>query len=391
MSQYGVIAKLLVPILSAGNFAIGMGAFVVIGILEPVAQAFAIDSANAGWMMTSYAIAYGIGSPLAIALTGRLPRRSVLMIGMFLFALASLLSATADSILELCIYRVVAAMGAGIFTPVSAAVVLSYGSTNNQGRDLSRVLFGLTLAQVMGVPVGSFVGYTYGWSVAFWLVVVLSSICLLLVTLYVPKKVPFQVNTLKTLFVSFRDWRSLLSVLFTASFLGAIYVLFTYMAPILETMMGFGRNGVTVALIAFGIGAVVGNILGGKLSDQFGPYPTLRFLCVMQIICLCVLGFIPLHPVFLMVLIGLWSMFGWSFMVAQQSRLVRQTPARQNMVLSLNAASVYFGAALGSAVGGALIAPYGLDKLAWFAAFFMALALIHLIVSERLFSMKKGH
>jgi len=391
MSQPGAVGGLLVPILSAGNFAIGMGAFVVIGILEPVAQTFDIDSADAGWMMTSYALAYGIGSPLAVALTGRLPRRTVLMCGMLLFSVASLLSAGAETLFELCTYRVLAALGAGIFTPVSAAVVLACGDPNNQGRDLSRVLFGLTLSQVMGVPVGSFVGYTYGWPVAFWLVVMLGGVCFLLIVFHVPKQIAFQINTVTTLYASLVDWRSLLSVSFTATFLGAIYILFTYLAPILETMMNFGRDGVTLVLIAFGVGAVVGNLLGGKLSDRFGPYRTLCFLCVMQVLCLCTLGFLPLHPVFLVMLIGLWSMFGWSFMVAQQSRLVRQTPARQNVVLSLNAASVYFGAAMGSAVGGALIAPFGLDRLAWFAALFMVAALIHLIISEHLFFSTSNH
>ncbi|MBX2870116.1 MAG: MFS transporter [Acidiferrobacterales bacterium] len=385
ISTANTLGKFIVPTLSAGNFAIGMGAFVVIGILEPVTKTYAISSADAGWMMTSYAIAYAVGSPIGVALTGTLQRRTVLLAGMMIFAVASLLSAGADSLLTLCGYRVLAAFGAGIFTPVSAGVALSSGDPANQGRDLSRVLFGLTLSQVMGVPVGSFLGYTYGWPVAFLLVTTLSVICALLIYHLVPRKMPFQVNTLTTLGRSLLDWRSLLSVLFTASFLGAIYILFTYFAPLLETRMGYQRNGVTIVLLAFGIGAVIGNFLGGKLSDRFGPFETLCFLCVMQIIALFFLGFLPFSGFILVILVVLWSMFGWSFMVAQQSRLVRQTPERQNVVLSLNAASVYLGAAIGSAIGGALIDPFGLDSLAWFAGLFMLFALIHLVVSEKLF------
>lgn len=385
ISTANTLGKFIVPTLSAGNFAIGMGAFVVIGILEPVTKTYAISSADAGWMMTSYAIAYAVGSPIGVALTGTLQRRTVLLAGMMIFAVASLLSAGADSLLTLCGYRVLAAFGAGIFTPVSAGVALSSGDPANQGRDLSRVLFGLTLSQVMGVPVGSFLGYTYGWPVAFLLVTTLSVICALLIYHLVPRKMPFQVNTLTTLGHSLLDWRSLLSVLFTASFLGAIYILFTYFAPLLETRMGYQRNGVTIVLLAFGIGAVIGNFLGGKLSDRFGPFETLCFLCVMQIIALFFLGFLPFSGFILVILVVLWSMFGWSFMVAQQSRLVRQTPERQNVVLSLNAASVYLGAAIGSAIGGALIDPFGLDSLAWFAGLFMLFALIHLVVSEKLF------
>jgi len=376
--------RLLIPVLSAGNFAIGMGAFVVIGILNPIRETFAISSAQAGWILTVYAIAYAVGSPVGVALTGKWPRKTVMLAGMGLFAIAALLSAFASTLETLLLARVLAAFGAGIFTPVSAGVALACTEPSRHGRSLAQVFFGLTLAQVIGVPAGSFLGYTYGWPVGFIVVAGLSLLCMVLLVRIVPGALPFQVNTFSTLVDALSDWRSTLSVAFTVSFLGAIYVLFTYLSPLLESQMGYGRNGITAVLLAFGTGAVIGNFLGGKLTDSLGPFQTLRLLCVVQIITLSLFSFLPLPDWLLLVIVTVWSVFGWSFMVAQQSRLVRQTPRRQNVVLALHAASIYAGVAVGSAIGGAVINHIGLIALGAGAAICMLFALFHLVVSERL-------
>lgn len=378
-----VTGRFLIPALSAGNFAIGMGAFVVIGILSPIRESFGITTPDAGWIMTVYAIAYTIGSPLGVALTGRWPRRTVLMTGMAMFAVAALLSAMAPSLTALLPVRVLAAFGAGIFTPVSAGVAIACSQPGRQGRSLANVFFGLTLAQVMGVPVGSFVGYTFGWPVAFVVVALLAVVCMVLIAREVPANLDFQVNTLSTLGKALMDWRSLFSVSFTASFLAAIYVLYTYLGPLLEAEMGYGRNGITILLLSFGIGAVMGNFLGGRLADRFGPYRTLMMLCLVQMAAMSIYSFLPLADVTLLIVTLVWSVFGWSFMVAQQSRLVAQTPSRQNVVLALNAAAVYLGVAIGSAIGAGVIDRSGLTALGLTAASAMILALIHLIFSER--------
>lgn len=376
--------RLLIPVLSAGNFAIGMGAFIVIGILNPIRETFAVSSAQSGWVLTAYAIAYAVGSPVGVALTGKWSRKNVLLAGMGLFAVAALLSASASNLETLLPARMLAAFGAGIFTPVSAGVALACTDPARQGRSLAQVFFGLTLAQVIGVPAGSFLGYTYGWPVAFGVVAGLSLFSMVLLMRIVPSELPFQVNTFSTLRDALSDWRSALSVAFTASFLGAIYVLFTYLSPLLESRMDYGRDGITAVLVVFGIGAVIGNFLGGKLADSLGPFQTLRLLCLVQIVALSIFSLLPLPGWLLLVVVTVWSIFGWSFMVAQQSRLVRQTPQRQNVVLALNAAAIYVGVAIGSAIGGAVINQAGLSALGFGAAICMVCALFHLVLSERI-------
>ena len=231
----------------------------------------------------------------------------------------ALLSALAPSAAALYGARIVAAMGAGLFTPVAASVALASGGADEQGKLLSRVFFGLTLAQVVGVPAGSWLGYTFGWQAAFLVVLLLTVAVSVGVWRLVPRHIDFEVNDLTTLTGALRDWASLVTVLFTTSFLGAIYVLFTYLQPLLEMMMGFGRDGVTGVLVMFGLGAVLGNLLGGQLNDRLGPGRTLVGLCVAQAVLMPLFSWLPLPPAALFLLVLVWSICGRSFLVPQQT------------------------------------------------------------------------
>jgi predicted MFS family arabinose efflux permease len=376
--------SLLIPALSVGNFAIGMGAFVVIGVLTPIAGDLGLSKVQAGMVMTAYAIGYAILSPLLVALTGGAARRTILITGMSLFAVAMLASATAPDGPLLYAARVAAAAGAGMFTPVAAGVAISTSPPEQRGRTLAAVFFGLTLAQAIGVPVGSYVGYTFGWRATFVLAFAISTASLLAVMRSVPANVRFQVNTLRTLAGALGDWRSLLSVLFTATFLGSIYIVYTFVAPLLEEEMGFGRNGVTLVLLIFGVGAVAGNLVGGRLNDSIGPAKTLGLITAAQIVLMPAYSFLPLPSVAVALLTFIWSVCGWSFMVPQQARLVAQTPERQQVVLALNAAAIYIGASIGSAGGAWVFERWGAGALGIAGGLAAACVLGHLVLSELL-------
>ncbi len=375
-------SPLLIPALSAGNFAIGMGAFVVIGVLTPIAGDLSLTKAQAGFVMTAYAIGYAILSPLLVALTGGMARRTILIAGMSLFALAMLACAAAPNGPLLYLARVAAAAGAGIFTPVAASVAISTSAPEQRGRALAAVFFGLTLAQAIGVPVGSYVGYTFGWRATFLLACAIALVSLLAVLRSVPAHVRFQVNTLGTLAGALGDWRSMLSVLFTATFLGAIYIVYTFMAPLMEETMGFGRDGVSLMLLIFGAGAVAGNWAGGRLSDGIGPARTLGLMCIAQIALMPVFSVLPLPAAFAAIVMFVWSVCSWSFMVPQQARLIAQTPERQQVVLALNAAAIYVGASIGSAGGAWVLDGWGVKALGIAGGIAAAGVLGHLIVSE---------
>jgi predicted MFS family arabinose efflux permease len=373
----------LIALLSAGNFVIGMGAFVVIGMLGPMAASFGVAPAEAGLALTVYALAYALASPAVVAATGGWSRRGALVAGLGLFALAAALSALAPTPAALYAARVLAAIGAGLFTPNAAAVAVSCSPPERRGAALSNVFFGLTLAQVIGVPAGGFAAYAIGWQASFLVVALIALPVLAGLWRATPPDLPFQPTRLATLGAALADWRTLLAVLLTATFLGAIYVPYTYLAPLLAATMGWQGPGIAAALFAFGLGAVAGNLLGGRLADRIGPARTLAGLALAQIALMPLLSALPAPGPATLALLFVWSVCGWSFMAPQQARLVRLAPDRPNVVLALNAAAIYVGAAAGSALGAAAIARFGVEGLGLVGAAAMLVGLANLGLALR--------
>jgi predicted MFS family arabinose efflux permease len=365
-------------LLALANFVIGMGAFVVVGVLSPVAVAFGVDRAQAGALMTVYAATYAVASPLLVAGTGRLDRRRLLSIGLALFALGAGAAALAPSFGLLLAARALMALGGGLVTPVAASMGVALAGPGQQGRALSIVFGGLTLAQVLGVPAGAWLGYAFGWPAAFAVVAVLSLLGLAAIALALPAGIAVPVATLASLGAVLRSGRLMAAVSFTALFIGALYVCYTFLAPLLETLYGLSRDGVTGMLLLFGLGAVVGNAMGGRLTDRIGSGRTLVLLCLAQSLLMPALT-LPTWPLAAVgALIFTWSVFGWSFMVPQQARLAALDPARLPVLFALNASAIYIGATLGSSVGGAVLKGLGLHALGLFGAVLALAALTSL-------------
>ncbi len=361
-----------------------MGAFMVIGLLEPFADALSISSASAGWIMTSYAISYTILSPLLVSLTGNIGRRRVLTFGLSLFGFSCLLAALAPNEWVVYFSRVLAAAGAGLVTPVGSAVAAGLSTPDNRARSLAAVFFGLTLAQIVGVPAGSFLAYTFGWRTAFMVVAVLAIPCVYLLWTRIPAGLNFQATSLKELGAALTNFRIVLAVLFTSTFLGAIYVPFTFLAPLLSEVQGFGRDGVTLFLLLSGIGAVIGNLASGRITDRYGAFTTLLAIAIAQVLLMPVMSFFPIANSLVFLSAVVWAAFGWSVMAPQQSRLLAIAPDKASVVLALNAAAIYLGAAVGSALGAWALTNFGLSSLGWAGSIAAMVAVVHILVSQKI-------
>jgi predicted MFS family arabinose efflux permease len=195
--------------------------------------------------------------------------------------------------------------------------------------------------------------------------------------------VPFQVNTLATLGRALADVRGLIAILFTATFLGAIYILYTFMTLLLTERQGFGGAGVALYLAVYGVGAVIGNLLGGRAADRIGAARTLTGLVILQALLMPAFALLPMSDLALCGLGFVWALFGWSFMVPQQTRLVALFPDRQNVVIALNASAIYLGAVMGSSLGAILIGAAGIGWLGLWAGLAMLPVLGHLLLSLR--------
>jgi len=298
-------------------------------------------------------------------------------------ALSSVISALAETPDVMFISRAIAALGGGVVTPVVAGVAAANSPPEKRGSAMAMTFFGLSFAQVLGMPACAWIGYTFGWQVAFWVSTGFTLAAAALVFLVIPKKTAFQANSLRTLVKALGDFKSVFAVLLTSTMMGSMYIVFTYIAPILEQGMGFGRDGVSLFLMTFGIGGIIGSLIGGKAVDRFGPAKCVVVIIGVQIAFQPVFSLLPM-PAALFLSIGvIGGGFGWAFMVPQQLRLITMAPERQGVTLALNAAAIYLGASIGSAIGAVVVETWGLEYLGFAAGIGATLALCHFLLSER--------
>jgi len=377
-------ASSLLSLLALGNFVVGMGVFVVIGIVSPIAEGLGVSKADAAIVLTSYAIAYALLSPIGAALTGNLPRRTVLVAALGLFCVGSLLSAMSTSLLMLTASRLLVAFGAALYTPLSAGVAVAVTTPEQRGWALAKVFGGMTMAQVAGVPLGAWLAYRFGWDAPFYLAAGLAGLCALVLLRAIPPSLHFPSGNVRTVIGALGNARLMVSVTFTATLMAAVYVVFTYFAPLIEASAGSNPEARTAYLVLFGLGAMGGNFIGGYLSDRVGPMRTLVLVCAAHVVMLPLFSVMPWHPVVLALIVFVWSSFAWCFMPPQQSRLAAIAPGSVALALALNAAMIYAGIAVGSAIGAVILEQFGLEGLGVAAGFMAGAALVHLWVSARM-------
>lgn len=377
-------ASPLLSLLALGNFVVGMGVFVVIGIVSPIAEALNVSKADAGIVVTSYAIAYALLSPVGAALTGSLPRRAVLAGSLGLFCLGTLLSAVSTTLTMLALSRLIVALGAALYTPLSAGVAVAVAPVEERGRALAKVFAGMTMAQVVGVPLGAWMAYRFGWHAPFFLVAALAALCAVVLVRTIPKDIHVPAGSVSTILSALGNLRLMVAVTFTATLMCSVYIVFTFFGPIVEASTGAEAGLLPLYFMLFGIGAVGGNYIGGYLSDRFGPLKTLVLVCLAHMAMLPLFAVMPWNPWLLALIVTLWSSFAWCFMPPQQSRLVTIAPAAPALALALNAAMIYAGIAIGSAIGARLLDWRGLAVLGIAGGISAGLALLHLLVSDRL-------
>lgn len=377
-------ASPLLSLLALGNFVVGMGVFVVIGIVSPIAEGLGVSKADAGIVITAYAIAYALLSPVGAALTGRLPRRTVLAGALGLFCLGTLLSAVSTTLTMLALSRLIVALGAALYTPLSAGVAVAVAPIEERGRALAKVFAGMTMAQVIGVPLGAWMAYRFGWHAPFFLVAALAAACAVVMVRSIPSNIHVPAGSVSSILSALGNLRLMLAVTFTATLMCSVYIVFTFFGPIVETSTGADAGLLPVYFMIFGLGAVGGNFIGGYLSDRFGPLRTLVIVCLAHMVMLPLFAVMPWNPWLLGLIVMLWSSCAWCFMPPQQSRLVAIAPNATALALALNAAMIYAGIAIGSAIGAGLLDWKGLPVLGIAAGLSAGVALVHLLVSDRL-------
>jgi len=374
----------LLILLSFGTLIVGFGAFGAIGVITPMSRDLALTPVGAGWIISAYALAYAIGSPVGSSLTGRMDRRSVLIAGMGLIAAGALLTAVASNATVLYAGRVVLACGAGLYTPAAAGVAMMSVPPEQRGRALATIYAGLTVSQVIGIPTASAVGFSLGWPWIFIAIALAALAMAAALVMRVPKTIHVAPASLGDLGRAMAEPRLALAVLVTLTVMGAAWIPYTFLAPIIEAKTGGDPRIVATLLVIYGVGSVAGNALGGYLVDRIGAGRTLLISASGPLPCMAALTFLDWGPVAGAVILFLWAMMGWTIGVSQQARLVALAPERLQVLLSLNAACIYVGAAFGSSIAGLAKSFGGIPAIGVAAVGLGLIGLAHVLISLRL-------
>ena len=345
---------LRVYLLAIGTFAIGTDGFVIAGVLGDIAKETDVSVAAAGQLVTIFAWVYAVSSPITAAAFARIPRRQMLYGALVVFTLGNVIAALSPNYVMLAVGRVVSAIGAAAYTPNASIAAASMAPAKVRGRSLAVVLGGLTIANIVGVPIGTYLGNRTDYHGVFWLVTGLGVVAMLsLLTLpAIPTPPPVSLRT-RLGFLRTPGVATTLAVTLFGFIAG--FTFYTYVGELSVDMLHTSTTTTTLIFLTFGVAGAIGNVLGGRLTDRWGAYQTAfaSFGTFWIFLALAPWAFQSLPGAFAVMFC--WGVLGWVMVTPQQHRLISLQPPAAPLLLSLNASAMYLGIGSGGLIGGAVI------------------------------------
>jgi predicted MFS family arabinose efflux permease len=356
------------------NLVIGTGAFVLTGILQPLANSLGVSVAAAGQAMTAYALASAVLAPLFMLATGRWPRKRAILLALVLFAAGCALCASAGTLAMLLLGRVLMGTGA-VFSALAAGVTVAMVEPARRGRALSLTFLGMSLSYAVGVPLGTWLGFNYGWQAPVWVVTAACVAVTFLLMAMLPPNIDAPGASFQGLGLAARQWPIVRVWLRTLLFFTAIFSVFTYVGPVLLALNPLTPAQLSFTLVMFGLSGVAGTIIGGLAVDRIGAVRTVAVQLAMLASMMVLVPLTRGHQALTVLVFVLWGMAGFGLTAPQQVLLVARSPQQAPLLISLNASMLYVGTALGAVMSGAFVGALGFDKLSWIGLPFALLAL----------------
>ncbi|WP_163265252.1 MFS transporter [Chelativorans alearense] len=342
--------------LTAGAFGIGVTEFVIMGLLLEVSADLGVSISAAGLLITGYALGVVAGAPLLGALTGRWPRKTLLMALMVVFTLGNLACALAPDYWTLMAARVLTAFAHASFFGIGSVVATGLVAPRRKASAIAIMFTGLTVANILGVPFGTWLGQAFGWRATFWAVTLIGLAAIAVIALLVPREEKAEAsdsagNGLAVL-ARPQVWLGLLTTVL--SWVG-VFAAFTYIAPILTQVTGFPETAVSPILLVFGVGLIAGNLLGGRLAD-LRLVPAVLGTLLALAAALFLLGFAVNDRLLAVLAIGLFGAAAFSTVPPLQMWVLEKAEgAGQGLASSFNIAAFNLGNATGAWLGGLVI------------------------------------
>lgn len=356
--------------LTAGAFGIGVTEFVIMGLLMEVSADFGVSISMAGLLISGYALGVVLGAPILTALTGRLSRKTTLLALMAVFTLGNAACALAPDYATLMAARILTAFAHGTFFGVGSVVATTLVASDRRASAIAIMFTGLTVANVLGVPFGTWLGQAFGWRSTFWAVAIVGLAALAVIALLVPRDPkPTDVPDFRRDMKALMRRPVLLGLLTTVLGYAGVFAVFTYIVPLLTQVTGFSEGAVSPILFVFGGGLIVGNLLGGRLADR-RLVPTMLGSLLLLTVVLGLMGFALHNQVLAVIFVGLLGASAFATVAPLQMWVLEKSKgAGQSLASSFNIAAFNLGNAIGAWLGGVVIdhGP-GLGAVTWTAA-----------------------
>lgn len=369
--------------LAIGAFGIGLTEFVIAGILPQIAADFGIDIPAAGLMATTYALGVFVGAPILTVLGAKVPRKTMLIGLAVIFTLGNVLTAVAPTFPIALAGRILTAFNHGTFFGIGSIIAASLVAKNRQASAIAFMFSGLTMANLFGVPAGTWLAQVYDWRLLFWLIAGIGLVTVLSVALLVPRIEAGKAIALKTELRAFMDPQVLLAMGITIFGPAAFFTSITYIAPMMVEEAGFSDAGIARLMILFGLGLAVGNWIGGRFADR-SLFGTLFVTLAAQAAVLFVFWLGVESAVVASASVFLMAAFGFAT-VSPIQKLVMDRASRAGaptMAASVNIGMFNLGNAIGAWAGGATIAAgFGLASPNWAGAILSLVALSLAVVA----------
>ena len=375
--------------LTLSAFAIGTTEFVIVGLVPTIAGDLGVSLPSAGLLVSLYALGVAIGAPVLTALTGKWNRKYVLLSLMALFIVGNMLAWQAPSYESLILARVLTGLAHGVFFSIGSTIATGLVAKDKEASAIAIMFTGLTVSLVTGVPLGTWIGQSFGWRATFLVVSGLGTLALIGSAILVPNNLKqSKPATLSEQMKVLVQPRLVLVYLMTILGYGGTFTAFTYLAPILQEEAGFASSAISLIMLVYGVSVAIGNIYGGKLADRKGPVNALSIIFTILSIILFALTFTMHNKIAAVITVLVWGGFAFGSVPRLQVYVVqlaeKYTPNAVDVASGLNIAAFNIGIALGSIVGGSIVDGFQLSDTAWIGASITLLALAATRYSGRL-------
>ena len=369
--------------LGIGAFGIGLTEFVIMGLLPQVAQDLGVSLPSAGLLITGYALGVPFGGPVLAIAASRLPHRAVLVLLMAIFTAGNIMCAVSPGFGLVLAARVITGFAHGTFFGTGSVVAQAIVPPHRKASAIAIVFTGLTLATVLGLPFGTWLGQIFGWRATFWAVAGIGAVAFAAIACFVPQTASNTPLRFRQLALFIRP-APLLALVMTAMGYAGVFMVFTYITPLLTDVAGVPEARVALYLLLFGLGIVGGNLLGGRLADRW-PGPAVPIVLLGLAAGLLALRLGLAVPVLAAPAILLLGLLAFATLAPLQARMMARTPdGAETLGATLNISAFNLGNAIGAWLGGLVLsAGFGLPSLAPLAAVLPLAALALAFLPER--------